>query len=296
VDSFQSAKGLGVAKPGKLGSPRFSPQGIEPPLLEKWNRLLDILSGMRSAAVAYSGGVDSALLATAAYLALGERMAAFTIRSVVEPPGDTQAAAELPAQLLLEYRIVDFDDLSQPAFQANPPERCYYCKLERLKALGRLATDAGLEHLLEGSNLDDEQQRRPGCRALKELGVRSPLAEARLGKTDIRNLARALGLPVWERPSSPCLATRFPYGTRITLDNLQRVAAAEAILLERGYRQVRVRDYGSMARIEVAPEMLERLAADRLEVTQRLLDLGYKHVALDLMGYRSGSLDEVLDE
>jgi pyridinium-3,5-biscarboxylic acid mononucleotide sulfurtransferase len=274
----------------------LSPRDLEPSLAEKWHRLLEILYEIRSAAVAYSGGVDSALLATATYLALGEQMAAFTIRSVMDAPGDAQAAAELAAQLGFRHRFLDFDDLAQPAFRANPPERCYYCKLERLRALGELAAQNDLESLLEGSNADDEGQRRPGRRALKELGVRSPLAETGLGKTEIRALARALGLPVWERPSSPCLATRFPYGTQITPAGLQRVAAAEAVLYERGYRLVRVRDYGSMARIEVDPEMVERLAADRRDITGKLLELGYKHVALDLMGYRSGSLDEVLEE
>jgi pyridinium-3,5-biscarboxylic acid mononucleotide sulfurtransferase len=144
--------------------------------------------------------------------------------------------------------------------------------------------------------VDDDGQRRPGKRAVKELGVRSPLVEAGLGKTDIRALARALGLAVWERPSSPCLATRFPYGTPLTQDGLQRVAAAETFLHVRGYRLVRVRDYGSMARIEVDPEMLERLAADREAVVSKLRELGYGHITLDLIGYRSGSLDEGLPQ
>jgi pyridinium-3,5-biscarboxylic acid mononucleotide sulfurtransferase len=269
---------------------------LEPDLVAKWMRLLDILSRMRSAAVAYSGGVDSALLAAAAYLALGERMEAFTVRSVVEPPGDSQAAAELAAQVGFRHHIVDFDDLAQPNFRANSSERCYYCKLERLKTLGQLAEQAGLESLLEGSNVDDDGQRRPGKRAVKELGVRSPLVEAGLGKTEIRALARALGLAVWERPSSPCLATRFPYGTPITRDGLQRVAAAETFLRVRGYRLVRVRDYGSMARIEVDPDMLERLAADREAVVSKLRELGYGHITFDLIGYRSGSLDEGLPQ
>jgi pyridinium-3,5-biscarboxylic acid mononucleotide sulfurtransferase len=283
-------------EPDNCGWQYLPPVELEPDLGVKWQRLLDNLSGMRSAAVAYSGGVDSALLAVAAYLALGERMAAFTVRSVVEPPGESQAAAELAGQVGFRHHIVDFDDLAQPNFRANSPERCYFCKLERLKALGQLAEQAGLESLLEGSNVDDDGQRRPGKRAVKELGVRSPLVEAGLGKTNIRALARALGLSVWERPSSPCLATRFPYGTPLTRDGLQRVAAAETFLHVRGYSLVRVRDYGSMARIEVDPEMLECLAADREAVVGKLRELGYGHITLDLIGYRSGSLDEGLPQ
>lgn len=251
---------------------------------------------MGSAAVAYSGGVDSALLATAAYLALGERMAAFTIRSEVEQPGDSAAAAELAAQVGFRHQIIAFDDLAQLDFSTNSPDRCYYCKLERFKALNNLANAQGLEILLEGSNVDDELQRRPGKRAVQELGVRSPLAEAGLTKTDIRMLARVLELPVWEKPSSPCLATRFPYGSHITVEGLQRVAAAETFLQERGYKQVRVRDYGSLARIEVQPDMIPGLVAERQEVVLSLRSLGYQHISLDLLGYRSGSLDEGLEE
>ena len=269
---------------------------LEPTLAEKWERLLTILRQLGSAAVAYSGGVDSVVLATAAYLALGERMAAFTIRSVVEQPGEAAAAAELAAQVGFRHQLVDFDDLAVEEFSANPPLRCYTCKLERYKTLGRLAARQGLEHLLEGSNQDDAHERRPGKRAVQELGVRSPLAEAGLGKMEIRSLARALELPVWEKPSAPCLATRFPYGSTITVEGLQRVAEAEKFLVERGYRQVRVRDYGSLARIEVEPGMVADLAADRQAVSQRLGELGYKHVTVDLLGYRSGSLDEVLEE
>jgi pyridinium-3,5-biscarboxylic acid mononucleotide sulfurtransferase len=270
------------------------PMELEPGLSVKWHSLLDILSGMHSAAVAYSGGVDSALLAAAAYLALGERMAAFTVHSVVEPPGDTRAAGELAGQVGFRHYIVDFDDLAQLDFRANSPERCYFCKLERLKTLVQLAEQAGLKSLLEGSNVDDDGQRRPGKRAVKELGVRSTLIEAGLRKIEIRALARALGLAVWERPSSPCLATRFPYGKPITQAGLQRVAVAEAVLHARGYRLIRVRDYGSMARVEVDPEMLERLSADRHEVTVKLRQLGYRDIILDPKGYRSGSLDEGL--
>jgi pyridinium-3,5-biscarboxylic acid mononucleotide sulfurtransferase len=296
MDRYPDVAGLSVKIMVDRMIPQPSPAELCPKLAGKWKRLMDILRDLPSAAIAYSGGVDSALVATAAYIALGDRMGAFTVRSSVEQPGETEAAAELAAQVGFRHWVVDFDDIAQPAFRANPPERCYFCKLERLKALGVLAVQEGLEYMLEGSNADDEGQRRPGRRAVKELGVRSPLAEAGLGKTEIRELTRVLGLPVWNKPSSPCLATRFPYGNPITMDGLQRVAQAEAYLQEVGYRQVRVRDYGNMARIEVAPEMVVNLAAEGREVKSRLLELGYKHITLDLLGYRTGSLDEVLEE
>jgi pyridinium-3,5-biscarboxylic acid mononucleotide sulfurtransferase len=166
--------------------------------------------------------------------------------------------------------------------------------LERFKYLGKLASQECLSNLLEGSNVDDQEQRRPGRKAQSELGVKSPLAEAGLRKAEIRALSRSLGLTVWDRPSSPCLATRFPYGMPITREGLTRVAAAENYLLNCGFRSVRVRDYGHMARIEVDPEMIDQLCINRYSLKNKLLDLGYKHIALDLEGYRSGSMDEVL--
>jgi pyridinium-3,5-biscarboxylic acid mononucleotide sulfurtransferase len=283
-----------MAQPANHSKRQLTIDDLDPALVLKWQDLLEILSKFPSAAVAYSGGVDSALLSTAAYLVLGNRMAAYTIRSLVESPGDSLAASEIANLVGFRHIFVDFDDLAQAAFRDNPPDRCYYCKLKRFKTMGGLAAQEGLGILLEGSNVDDQGQRRPGRRAQIELGVKSPLAEAGLRKVEIRGLAHSLGLPVWDRPSSPCLATRFPYGMSINREGLERVAAAEAVLQDCGFSLVRVRDYGHMARIEVDPEMIEHLCTKRNDLTKQLLNLGYKHIALDLIGYRSGSLDEVL--
>ena len=179
-------------------------------------------------------------------------------------------------------------------FAANPPDRCYHCKLERLAALQKLGMEMGFTTAVEGSNLDDDQDYRPGKRAVEELGVRSPLAEVGFTKADIRAMAKSKGLVVWDRPSAPCLATRFPYGTTITLTGLERVGLAEQYLIGLGYQPVRVRFGEAQVRIEVSPDEIARLVSQRNMVVMKMKELGFKYVALDLEGYRSGSMNEVL--
>ena len=267
---------------------------LPPQLKSRWESLLDHFRKMESVVVAFSGGVDSGLLCAAAYRALGERMLAVTVRSPVESLGDVESAQRLAGQVGFPLRVVDHDDLSNPEFVSNPPDRCYVCKLVRFQRLKQLATEAGFAVLVEGSNADDLSDYRPGRKAVAETGTVSPLLELGFGKDEIRALAKAFGLSVWDRPSAPCLATRFPYGSPITHEGLRQVANGERYLHELGFQVVRVRHHGAMARLEVAPDEIERLVAMREEVTAYFKTIGFTYVAVDLSGYRLGSLNEVL--
>ena len=269
-------------------------QALSPQLKPRWEALLERFRQMGSAVVAFSGGVDSGLLCAAAYRALGERMLAVTVRSPVEALDDVASARTLAEQVGFPLRVLDYDDLANPEFVANPPDRCYVCKLVRFRQLGALAASEGLATLVEGSNADDLGDYRPGRRALAETGTASPLLELDFTKAEIRALSRALGLSVWDRPSAPCLATRFPYGSPVTHAGLRQVAEGEGYLRQLGFRVVRVRHHGPLARLEVAPDEIERLATLREPVTAYFKTLGFNYVAVDLSGYRLGSLNEVL--
>jgi len=221
-------------------------------------------------------------------------MLAVTVRSPVEALDDVDSARTLADQVGFLLRVLDYDDLSNPEFVSNPSDRCYICKLIRFRHLGELAAKEGFAALVEGSNADDLDDYRPGRRAVTETGAVSPLQELGFSKNEIRTLARAFGLSVWDRPSAPCLATRFPYGSPITHEGLRQVANGERYLHELGFRVVRVRHHGTMARLEVAPDEINRLVAMREEVTAYFKTMGFTYVAADLSGYRLGSLNEVL--
>lgn len=259
-------------------------------------RLHALLVELGRVAVALSGGVDSGYLAAAAVDALGpDRVLALTATSPLFPGAELETAVRLAAQLGVEHRVLALDDLGVPEVAANGVERCYYCKRHRFGELIRRLAAEGDVVLLHGENADDHLQYRPGSRAARELGVRAPLAEAGLTKAEVRRLARQRGLPNWDLPAAACLATRFPYGTPLTPEGLERVERAEELLRAAvpGV-QMRVRDHHPIARLEVDTSALPELARDPLRgrVVERLRECGYHYVTLDLAGYRSGSFDE----
>lgn len=260
---------------------------------QKLSRLYQILSGYESAVIAFSGGVDSSLLLKAVADTLGEKVVAVTVRSVINPPGEVDDAVKLAEAIGVKHRLIDLDPLQYEEFVTNPPLRCYHCKKKIMGLMFDVAREHGCKHVLDGVNADDTGDYRPGMQAARELGVKNPLLEAGLTKADIRELSRRTGLSTAEKPSAACLASRFPYGTRITAEALKRVAAAEVFLRSRGFTQVRVRDHGNLARIEVPGEEIPGLLVDTAKIAARLKELGFTYITMDLQGYRTGSMNEM---
>lgn len=262
----------------------------------KLEGLKDILKETEGILVAFSGGVDSTFLLKVAHMVLGDRAVAFTASSPTAPPGELEAARELAKSMGCRHIVMASHELENPTFTQNPVNRCYFCK-DELYRICRLEGDRlGFATIVDGTNLDDLKDHRPGLKAAKEWRVRHPLVEARLTKEEIRAYSRDLDLPTWDKPAVACLSSRFPYGVEINVERLAKIAACERFLQELKFRQFRVRYHGELVRIEVGRAEMEHLfdAVTREAVVEKFREVGFSFVTLDLQGYRTGSMNEPL--
>ncbi|WP_268836208.1 ATP-dependent sacrificial sulfur transferase LarE [Synechococcus sp. Nb3U1] len=285
-----------------MNSPQapFAPSldSLDPALGKKLEQATQIFAEMEQVLVAYSGGIDSTLVAKLAWDQLGERALAVTAASPSLLPEDLEEAIEQAQQMGIRHEIVQTHELEDPNYAANPINRCYFCKSELHDTLRPLAQSRGYGYVVDGLNADDLSDYRPGVQAALERGVRSPLAEVGISKLEVRQLSRHLGLPWWDKPAQPCLSSRFPYGEGITAEKLRRVGAAERYLRSLGWRQVRVRSEKDTARIELPPQHIQEfiLKTDLEALVKAFQAAGYLYVSLDLEGYQSGKLNRVLNQ
>lgn len=265
--------------------------------LSKHEKLKSILQEMRGVLVAFSGGVDSTFLLKTAHEVLGKNVLAVIASSETYPQKEREEALSLAQKFNIRYKVIETKELESSDFANNSPQRCYFCKKELFSKLKNIAEAEGIPYILDGSNYEDTADFRPGTKAAEELGIRSPLKEVHLGKSEIRQLSKRSSLPTWNKPSLACLSSRFPYYTKIDTKNLKQVAQAEECLRKLGFTQVRVRHHGQIARIEIEPPEFLKITEKKVreEVIKNFKKFGYIYIALDLAGFRSGSMNEPLN-
>jgi pyridinium-3,5-biscarboxylic acid mononucleotide sulfurtransferase len=264
----------------------------------KLAQLRNLFTEMEQALIAYSGGIDSTLIAKVAYDVLGDRALAVTAKSPSLLPEELEDAIDQARSIGIAHQIVETHEMDNPNYSSNPINRCYFCKSELHDTLKPLALNLGYSYVLDGVNADDLQDYRPGIQAAKERGARSPLAELGITKMEVREIAKSLGLSCWNKPAQPCLSSRFPYGEEITIPKLNRVGRAEIYLRRLGYENVRVRSTGDTAKIELPADLIQQFVIDvnLIELTKTFQSFGFIYVTLDLEGYRSGKLNQVLPQ
>ena len=266
--------------------------------IAKEERLREIFRGLESVIVAYSGGVDSSYVAYVANAELGPRAVCITGQSASLPAFQRAEIDRVVEQFGFQHEVIQTDELDNPSYSANNPDRCFFCKDELYTRLGSVARGRGIETIVDGSTVDDLGDYRPGRQAAAQHAVRSPLIEVGLSKSEVRELSRRASLPTWDKPASPCLSSRIAYGTTVTIERLSKVDRGEEILREFGFREFRVRHHDQLVRLEISPSEMDRVLRKEIfqQLAARFRELGFKYVTLDLEGFRSGSMNEVLNK